>query len=228
MKSKIPFCIRIGVTGHRHLPDEKALSKTVQRVLCEFSDVIRSIQEKRKPPDNNQPPKQDIFNLFDKASRKAILSAKQTPITLSILTPLAEGADRLIAKEALKLPGSRLEVVLPLAKEDYRKDFETEASCGEFEALQSRARRPVALRKTLLRKEFTDDEQTAIRRQAYAEVGRYVVQHSDLLIAIWDGQESGGIGGTADIIEYAKKRRCPVIHISTVYPHKISIFRGTD
>jgi hypothetical protein len=45
---------------------------------------------------------------------------KSTPMLFSVLSPLAEGADHLIAREVLKIPGALLEVVLPLEKEKYR------------------------------------------------------------------------------------------------------------
>jgi hypothetical protein len=38
-----------------------------------------------------------------------------------------------------------------------------------------------------------------------------VVRHSDLLIAIWDGdREGGGLGGTAEIVAYAASAGVPV------------------
>jgi hypothetical protein len=83
--------------------------------------------------------------LFDSDSRKIIYSSAHTPLAFSILTPLAEGADRLVAKEVLKCPDSRIEVVLPLAKEDYMEDFESSESRQEFESLMAKARRPISL-----------------------------------------------------------------------------------
>src|SRR5438445_7431315 len=55
-----------------------------------------------------------------------------TPLTL--LSPLAEGADRLVARVALKL-GSRLIVPLPMRRELYERDFTTAASRAEFREL---------------------------------------------------------------------------------------------
>src|SRR4030042_3919577 len=44
---------------------------------------------------------------------------QSTPLLFSVLSPLAEGADRLITIEVLKNAGSLLEVVLPMEKEEY-------------------------------------------------------------------------------------------------------------
>lgn len=63
-----------------------------------------------------------------------------TPLLLGVLSPLAEGADRLVAREVLKVPGAVMEVILPLEKTDYMRDFETDESKAEFEALLSQAR----------------------------------------------------------------------------------------
>lgn len=62
-------------------------------------------------------------------------SLQNTPLALTILSPLAEGADRLVVREVLKFPGAVLEVVLPLEKDDYVRDFETKESKEEFEML---------------------------------------------------------------------------------------------
>lgn len=48
--------------------------------------------------------------------------------------------------------------------------------------------------------------------ESFAEAGRYIVAHCDLLFALWDGKPSQGVGGTADIVDFAKKKRRPVLH----------------
>src|SRR5215469_10191391 len=65
----------------------------------------------------------------------------RTPVIFNILSPLAEGADRLVVREVLKFPTSQLDVVLPLEKGDYLLDFESLESKSEFEELLSGARR---------------------------------------------------------------------------------------
>ena len=58
--------------------------------------------------------------------------------TLSVMSALAEGADRLVAEVALEF-GIELTVPLPMAKDEYLQDFETEESRAEFETLIARA-----------------------------------------------------------------------------------------
>ena len=75
---------------------------------------------------------QGIHSAIEK-TREMVPSLRSTPLFLSVLSPLAEGADRLVAREVLNIPGSMLEVVLPLQKEDYMQDFETDQCKGDFE-----------------------------------------------------------------------------------------------
>ncbi|MEO5877101.1 MAG: hypothetical protein ABIQ26_19070, partial [Streptosporangiaceae bacterium] len=42
--------------------------------------------------------------------------------------------------------------------------------------------------------------------EAYLVAGHRVVKRSDLLLAVWDGRPAGGLGGTADIVAYARDR----------------------
>lgn len=134
----------------------------------------------------------------------------------TILSALAEGADRLVAYEILNRPGSKLQVVLPSGKADYSQDFKTPESIVEFEALLSRAQ---------CVKEIPPPKS---RTEAYAQVGRYVVDHCDVLIALWGGKRAAGQGGTADIVQYARKMRCPLFWIRTIDPLHVSKELGTS
>ena len=115
---------------------------------------------------------------------------------LSVLSPLAEGADRLVAERVLAMAGAaELEAVLPMDESEYEADFATDASKSEFRSLLARARTIHRL------------PRPSSREEAYAAAGRYVVDHCDVLIAIWDGTPGEGRGGTAEIVRYARRRR---------------------
>src|SRR5271170_895773 len=51
---------------------------------------------------------------------------------LTVLSSLAEGADRLVAGRILGRPAARLTAVLPLPAKDYLDDFESSGSKQEF------------------------------------------------------------------------------------------------
>lgn len=123
---------------------------------------------------------------------------KHTRYIFSVISPLAEGADRLFAGEVIDREASRgideqvLDVVLPLPMDDYIQDFKTEGSKKEFKAFISKAKSVITL------------DNASSRDAAYENVGYYVVENCDFLIAIWDGKTAAGKGGTAQIVEYAR------------------------
>ncbi len=135
--------------------------------------------------------------------RELMPSSECTPVFFTIISPLAEGADRLVAKEALAEAGTDIEVPLPLPAEDYVRDFESPASKREFKTMLEQARN------------VTQVGSFNSRDEAYEAAGRYVVANCDVLIALWDGQVSGGQGGTAEIVAYAQERQTPLLWIRT-------------
>jgi hypothetical protein len=123
-----------------------------------------------------------------------------------VVSSLAEGADRLVADLVLARPSARLAVVLPLAPDDYERDFDTAASVDEFRALLARADSV----------ETVDVPVGTSREQAYERAGHEVVARCDVLIAIWDGAPSRGRGGAAEIVEHARRtgRRVEVVSVT--------------
>jgi hypothetical protein len=116
-----------------------------------------------------------------------------TPFQL--LTPLAEGADRLTAEVALASEMGLL-VPLPMERKEYEKDFTTAESLGEFRSLlamaESHWRIPTG------QKAVPED-----RTAQYAAVGDFIARSSHILILLWDGTDNRKIGGTA----WVKRRR---------------------
>ena len=117
---------------------------------------------------------------------------------LNLLSGLAAGADQIGARTALA-QGWNLDAVLPFAAPDYAHDFagdEAEA----FSDLLAQTRHAWSLPST-----------RAEGDQAYALAGQVTAAQSDLIIAVWDGDEARGLGGTADVVDYAIRRGVPVI-----------------
>jgi hypothetical protein len=111
---------------------------------------------------------------------------------IEVRSSLAEGADRIVVERALRRPGSRLVAILPLDVEDYADDFGE--SVGEFDELLAGAA------------EVEVVAPATTREAAYEAAGRAVVDGSDVLVALWDGERSRGQGGTAEVVEYARAR----------------------
>ncbi|MCZ4122284.1 hypothetical protein [Streptomyces sp. H39-S7] len=47
--------------------------------------------------------------------------------------------------------------------------------------------------------------------EAYLLAGRWIVDHVDRLVAVWDGCPARGLGGTGDVVEYARLSGVPVV-----------------
>jgi hypothetical protein len=169
-KGRIALHLRAGVTGHRFIDQQDPL----------LAEAIR-----------------DVLDLLRSRCRRG---TEATPVSLVVVSALAEGADRMVAREALTR-GSGLEVVLPLPCEDYLTDFESETSKSEFRGLLGQA------------SAVTELAASGTRDQAYERAGRAIVDRSDVLLALWDGHAAQGRGGTAEIVAYARRRGVPVVHL---------------
>ncbi len=129
-------------------------------------------------------------------------AAARTP-TLALLSGLAEGADRHVALLALEA-GYALHAVLPFARETYLRDFTSADSRAQFGELLARAEHVAEL-----------PGRPGFAAQAYRRAGHALLDESDVLLAVWDGQPAQGAGGTAEVVNEACRRRMPVIHVST-------------
>ncbi|WP_406860011.1 hypothetical protein ABZO31_06310 [Streptomyces sp. HUAS MG47] len=114
---------------------------------------------------------------------------------LEVYSSLAAGADQLFADIALDC-GARLTVVIPSG--DYEDAFEEPAELARYRLLRERASREV-----LMSFAHSTDE-------AYFAAGTYIADHCDALFAVWDGEPARGLGGTGDIVAYARERGRPV------------------
>jgi hypothetical protein len=157
---------------------------------------------------------------------------EETP--LIVLSSLAEGADRLIARVAMKL-GAKLIAPLPMEADEYRRDFVPGLkpdAAAEFDRMKSDALvapvMPFAPGNT--RENVREESRRALQ---YREVGLFIVRHCHVLIALWNGEERDpAVGGTAEVVGFKRDgipldaaasvrasleapERGPVIHIVT-------------
>ncbi|QGA53908.1 hypothetical protein GFS03_04620 [Sulfolobus sp. E5-1-F] len=126
------------------------------------------------------------------------LRSKFPDTPLLLLTPLAEGADRIAAEAALE-EGVKYVVVLPMREDLYKDDFKD--SLEEYERLKKQAlgyfTLPIDPSKIDAIKQYGPE-----RDQRYEEVGVYIVKHCQVLIALWDGKVTGLKGGTSEIVKF--------------------------
>lgn len=117
---------------------------------------------------------------------------------LTGLSCLAAGADQLFA-EAVLLNGGRLHVIIPC--DEYDTTFKDEESLNRFRHLLARAELVEQL------------EHGRPSQDAFFDAGRRIVKLSHVLVAVWDGCEVRGKGGTADIVGYGREQQVEVVVI---------------
>jgi hypothetical protein len=138
----------------------------------------------------------------------AELKRKYEGRKIIVMSPLAEGADRLVAKIAVEQIGAVLWVPLPLPFDIYATDFTSVDSEEEFKRLVGKAEHYFELPMKFGTQEqlsLPDDvSSNEMRNQQYALAGAYIVERSHELIAVWDGQPEDGTGGTAQVVRWRK------------------------
>ncbi len=144
----------------------------------------------------------------------------RTPLEWTIVSPLARGADRLVVEAVLGRPQSRLEVLIPFELDEYRRDFVDAQDREHFERLLKQAD---SVQKVYEHPSLDTTDPDALhewRNRGYLQVGQAVIDACEIVIAIWDGRPSRGLGGTGDIIPYALSRKRLVIWVDALHPQQ--------
>jgi hypothetical protein len=118
------------------------------------------------------------------------------------IASVAAGGDLLFAECCIQL-ALPLCVLLPVPVEEFRKDFD-EISWSRAEKVLSKATSV----------EVTAGNQS--REEGYYECGIETVQRSRLLLALWNGGPSQGLGGTEDIVSFAKGLGRPLVWLHSI------------
>ena len=137
---------------------------------------------------------EDIVPLVEKITKLLVSYQSAYPNTgLIILSALAEGADMLVAGVAKKL-GVVLHIMLPYEEKAYLESFEEDESKKEFEILKDYASKC----ETLL---CDHADETG---SCYQRLGKYIADNSNILLALWDGVNTGKQGGTSAVVHYMR------------------------
>jgi hypothetical protein len=204
LKPQLVF--RVGITGARLLREDQ-LTRLRAEVRHVLSHILRQLQIVA--------PADRVAEFYDWPV------GVERPV-VRLISPLAPGADRLSAQEAVAL-GVQLNAVLPFPQTVYEEDFKgseagsvgrkmtAEEDVEEFRALLKQAVANDAL--VELDGTRNSDEWPGgdlFQRRSYEAAGHFVVRHCDLLLAIWDGKAAKGRGGTQEIVEFAARSGVPV------------------
>jgi hypothetical protein len=194
--------LAVGIVGHRpnRLPSEQTKLAAIAK---ESAVVLAAIGREAVA----------AHNLY-----KDYFSGQQ-PI-IAAISALAEGADRLGAHSALAQAAARgtgadfqLDIPLPFSVDVYKNDFKTEDSKFEFDTLLRQARSVLILPGERGRPDDSDQKAQLREKRAYEDAGLTLLNQSDVLLAVWDGEAGAGRGGTHDLLDIAAQSGTPIIHI---------------
>ncbi|MBC9031030.1 hypothetical protein IAG41_01360 [Sphingomonas sp. JC676] len=172
--------LRIGVTGHR---PARLGSSDLDKLHVEVSRILAEI---------------------------CSLVSLHGPTEIRLVSPLAEGADSIVADAALER-GWALDAVLPFFRDDYAQDF----APGQARDAHLRRLAQAAAVFELPGERSGEGGEAA----AYERAGRITLAQSDLLLAIWDSEPMRGRGGAAQIVAEAVLQGIPVIHVDPADKH---------
>ncbi len=111
------------------------------------------------------------------------------PLPFEGWTSLAAGADQVFAQAVLDR-GATLVTVIPIV--GYERFFDTEKDLFQYRRLLDTSQRTIRL----------DNPDPS---GAFLKAGKRIVDECPSLIAIWDRAPSRGVGGTADVVAYARQ-----------------------
>ena len=169
-RQKVPLPLVIGVVGHRDLRPEDG-----PRLSETVSKILGDLKKEWE-------------------------SGKSESGPIMLLCGLAKGADQLVARVAVN-KGIRLVAILPMSRELYERDFTGDVEAlKQFRVLWNKAHAHVELPLC----EGSTQSDVSIpglsRDRQYEQLGVYIVQHSYILIALWDGVSIKATGGTSQVV----------------------------
>ena len=202
--------LRIGVSGHRMPPKLPIQSEAPLRALIDC--ILAAIVDTARTVENDYAAFLPRHARLRNSSKQSNFSGReQTATRFAVVSALAEGSDRIVAEAGLAA-GFGLEVVLPFGRTEYARDFETQESRTRFKQLLASA-------SAIFELAGSAEE----RPRAYEAAAFVMLANIDLLIAIWDGVEAIGVGGTEQIVSRAITDAVPIIWIDPANPNAMQI-----
>jgi hypothetical protein len=192
----------VGVTGHRW---NKISADAAPRIAGQLSTVFAEIEAGIR------------------CEYQAELAIGGRVPVLRLVSNLAEGADQMAV--ASRPAGWLLHAILPFPRARYENDFAPAHATGGVD------RRPdfkASLAQAVSIIELPEANDAVL---SYERAGELMLQESDVLVAVWDGQPASGRGGTQAVIAQAIDAAIPVIWIRSdrdEIPVVLSAAAGSD
>ena len=139
-------------------------------------------------------------------------------LDLQLITPLAEGSDRLVADVASEM-GVNLIVPLPMPQAEYEQDFSSSSAVQDFRDSLDNAR---VIHLRMLSGAQGRAVSSEDRDRQYAQLGVFISNHSQVLLALWDGKSSTATGGTAGVVKYHLTAVMPGLSVAEESPNLLA------
>jgi hypothetical protein len=136
---------------------------------------------------------------YSKMVFSELSNLKQIHSKIMLYSAIADGADRLVVNEAIKLNIDFI-AILPMKKEMYKDDFNTSSKI-DFEALLEQSHEIA----------YIPHDNLFIRDLQYELAGHYISDKCDILFALWDGRDTHLQGGTSEIVKYHQSKNNKII-----------------
>lgn len=155
--------------------------------------------------------------------RDFLLRLRQTfpGLPLRVICGLAEGADRLVAEQALALDVPVLVPRFTDAKDSDESETETGQS-RRFQSLLERCRSLDLSHSTNPLRSSREAGSTDAGHERDARLGVFISSHCQILLALWDGQTAQSPGETGDIVEFHLNERMPALNWSAPMPAQLA------
>lgn len=198
--------LRVGLTGHIPHP-EKLPAQNIPHVERAIGEIYSQI-EKSLVHATNDPASQFLYQ-------------RNVQPILRIHSCLAEGIDRIAIPDKFEQVEKQLACILPFNKQEYANDFATEQSKNEFEHLLQQAGfgRPDG---RVLELDGTRENAD----QSYLNASKLMIEHCDLLIAVYNGEHSPF--GSYGTVQAAYHANIPVLYINSVDPNQVELHLGQN
>ncbi len=154
------------------------------------------------------------INILEQAVDEAInfIEQKFSQHYLTVFSPLAAGADRLVTRRLLNRDAVRLIAVLPVAQDEYINEF---GPTDDYRIDNQGAELRQELKYWLSQKaiEIIEMPPSPTKKAAHLKAGYFVAENSDILIVLWDGNEEQIGSLTTQIVARATELNKPICHI---------------
>jgi hypothetical protein len=131
---------------------------------------------------------------------------------LTVFSPLAAGAGRLVARTLLKNEAARLIAVLPYPLEQYLDNFGLSDNYRE-DPRGAELRNEFSYWISNRAIEVIEMPPTSTRQEAYLKTGQFIAEHSNVIIVVWDGNRKKYASVTAQVVARAEELNIPICHI---------------